>query len=165
MCEDVSKIVYDLLASSDHLNEMPRLQKKTRIVGKECIISPRVILEQFTIEELNARLEELIDEMNKILNNTETGVAKFSIDFNSLFTQDLSIEKVRLPETRQTGKRMVGYYFIYACLCELSFITPPSKNFLLEHSSSSSDNFVSNALKKLGSYIILGFIVWILINR
>ena len=85
--------------ASSHSSELPRLQRKARIYGKECVRPVTDVTNLYTPDQLTGRLRELIGEIDEILGG-ESGLARFGIDFSELATTKLNVDEANLPMQR-----------------------------------------------------------------
>lgn len=102
-CVDVEGALHDYLSNISRLHEFNRLKRKTRIFGKECVVSKRDLYFGHSLEELQSQMVVRVAEMNTILNDSKTGVGKYGIDSNRLVISHLAEETDILPITRQNG--------------------------------------------------------------
>ena len=113
MCQDMLAGLEDMVNLTTHRDELPRLRHKAKIIGKECIISPAEVVNKFSPEQLGARLQTHIDEINSILGNEENGVLRFGMDVNALATKRVDVELAMLPMQRVGSK--------FSCFCYAYF--------------------------------------------
>ena len=74
-----------MVNATSHASELPRLQRKAKVHGKECVRSISDFFKLYKADELADRLKNHVDQINEVLEG-ELGVAKYGLDMSKIRT-------------------------------------------------------------------------------